>query len=213
MTRISEAISLRNRAFMLGKSLSHWKSLFRSNRKLYVTYAFIVIQLKNKFLQPVLTKWRRHLAYQKAKRFARNLFTYKTKEKAFLTLKSSSLKSQRLKAISTYLRESQITKMIVNAFGEMKYTHFHEAFFKNPDKSGIEFPSIAQLRSDWNKVNETLTAGIATLQPEEWLHKHTAVSEEDFAKEPNRNKLNVLMTRTIHLASHYGQLLFLKKNA
>jgi hypothetical protein len=97
--------------------------------------------------------------------------------------------------------------------GEMKYTHFHEAFFKNPDKSGIEFPSIAQLRSDWNKVNETLTTGIATLQPEEWLHKHTAVSEEDFAKEPNRNKLNVLMTRTIHLASHYGQLLFLKKNA
>jgi len=97
--------------------------------------------------------------------------------------------------------------------GDMQYAHFHEAFFKNPDKSGIEFPPVAQLRSDWNTVNETLTAGIATLQPEEWLQRHTAVSEEDFAKEPNRNKLNVLMTRTIHLASHLGQLLFLKKNA
>jgi len=45
------------------------------------------------------------------------------------------------------------------------------------------------------------------------LHKHTSVSEEDFAKEPHRNRLNVLTTRTTHLASHYGQLIFLKKVA
>jgi hypothetical protein len=45
---------------------------------------------------------------------------------------------------------------------------------------------------------------------EQWLEKHTSVSDEDFAKEPHRNKLSVLISRTNHLANHIGQLLFLK---
>lgn len=41
--------------------------------------------------------------------------------------------------------------------------------------------------------------------------KHSAVSEEDFAKEPHRNKLNLLLNRTNHLSYHHGQLVFLKE--
>jgi hypothetical protein len=36
------------------------------------------------------------------------------------------------------------------------------------------------------------------------------ISEQDFAKEPMRNKLNVLINRTNHLAYHYGQLRLIK---
>jgi hypothetical protein len=72
-------------------------------------------------------------------------------------------------------------------------------------------PSLADLRKYWNDVNETLASGFNSMQPHEWLQRHTSVSEEDFAKEPHRNRLNVLVSRTNHLSSHYGQLLFLKK--
>jgi hypothetical protein len=97
--------------------------------------------------------------------------------------------------------------------GELKYPQLYDIFITSPDKSGKTQPPIAELRGQWNDVNDTLTAAFSGLQPEEWLHRHTSVTEEDFAKEPHRNRLNVLASRTSHLASHYGQLLFLKKNA
>lgn len=49
------------------------------------------------------------------------------------------------------------------------------------------------------------------LSPADWFAKHTAVSDEDFAKEPHRNRLNVLLSRTIHQSNHLGQLSLLKK--
>jgi len=42
-------------------------------------------------------------------------------------------------------------------------------------------------------------------QPDEWFAKHSAVSAEDFAKEPHRNKLNILVNRTNHHSYHLGQ--------
>jgi len=47
---------------------------------------------------------------------------------------------------------------------------------------------------------------MAALPPEEWLKKHNAVSDEDFAKEPLRNRLSVLETRTTHAGFHAGQI-------
>jgi hypothetical protein len=49
-----------------------------------------------------------------------------------------------------------------------------------------------------------------TLSTEQWFQRHTAVSEVDFEKEPHRNKLNVLLSRTSHIAYHLGQLVLLK---
>jgi DinB superfamily len=95
--------------------------------------------------------------------------------------------------------------------GTQLHPELDEVFLTSPDKSGKPKPSIPELRAYWKEVNEAVAAGFATLKPEEWLHKHTSVSEEDFAKEPHRNRLNVLVSRTNHLSSHYGQLLFLKK--
>jgi len=40
----------------------------------------------------------------------------------------------------------------------------------------------------------------------DWMGRHMSVSEEDFAKEPQRNKFNVLIGRTNHQSYHLGQL-------
>jgi hypothetical protein len=47
---------------------------------------------------------------------------------------------------------------------------------------------------------------MAALPPEEWLKKHNAVSDEDFAKDPLRNRRSVLQTRTTHAGFHAGRI-------
>ncbi|WP_281638134.1 DinB family protein [Flavobacterium marginilacus] len=95
-------------------------------------------------------------------------------------------------------------------FGESLYPELLEIFVKNPDKSELPKPSIEQLRTQWNEVNNTVLSQLKSLTPTQWLAKHTAVSDEDFAKEPHRNKLNVVLSRTNHLSYHLGQIGLLK---
>ena len=95
--------------------------------------------------------------------------------------------------------------------GEKLNTAMDDIFLRNPDNSGIEKPSIAELKEYWNKVNVLLADKISQIQPDEWFNRHTAVSEEDFAKEPHRNKLNIIINRTNHLSYHLGQLAYLVK--
>jgi hypothetical protein len=51
---------------------------------------------------------------------------------------------------------------------------------------------------------------LASLKPNDWLDRHNAISAEDFKNEPHRNKLNILLIRTSHIAYHLGQLTFLR---
>ena len=96
-------------------------------------------------------------------------------------------------------------------FEESLYPELENIFLSQPDKSGIDKPSTQELRKYWANVNAKLTEHFNKMQPGDWFTKHTAVTEEDFAKEPHRNKLNVLMNRTSHLSYHLGQLIFLVK--
>jgi len=95
--------------------------------------------------------------------------------------------------------------------GEKLYPQLDEIFIKNPDKSGLAKPEAKPLRNCWNDVNEKLEKHFNNFSIEEWFQRHTAISETDFEKEPHRNRLNVLLNRTAHLANHLGQLIFLKK--
>jgi len=99
------------------------------------------------------------------------------------------------------------------AIREKSYPQLEEVFIKNPEKSGLEKPSVKELRNYWNEVNTKLSEHFNQFTPEEWFQKHTSVSEEDFKKEPHRNRLNVLMSRTNHLSYHRGQLVFLKSKS
>jgi hypothetical protein len=94
--------------------------------------------------------------------------------------------------------------------GEKLYPELENTFIKNPDSSGIEKPSLKDLRSGWQEVNAKLSQKLGEFSIGGWLQKHNAVSAEDFIKEPHRNKLNVLFSRTNHIAYHLGQLAFLK---
>jgi len=96
-------------------------------------------------------------------------------------------------------------------FGEKLYPQLAEPFIKNPDKSAVELPPVSEVRKYWTAVNENLARHIGQLQPADWFTRHTAVLEEDFAKEPHRNKLNILLGRANHLNYHFGQLAFLKE--
>ncbi|MBP9922963.1 MAG: DinB family protein, partial [Bacteroidia bacterium] len=62
----------------------------------------------------------------------------------------------------------------------------------------------------WKKQNEVLNKKFESLTPKEWFEKHNSISAEDFAKEPHRNKLNVMITRISHLSYHSGQIALLK---
>ena len=95
--------------------------------------------------------------------------------------------------------------------GERLNPAMDEIFLRNPEESGIEKPSIAELKDYWNKVNALLSEKMNQIAPEAWFTRHTAVSEEDFAKEPHRNKLNIVINRTNHLSYHLGQLIYLIK--
>ena len=96
--------------------------------------------------------------------------------------------------------------------GEREYALLDEAFVKNRDKAGFTFPDTATLRNDWTKSNETLTAYFTKMTPAEWLSRHNSMTDEDYAKEPSRNKLSVLMNRTNHVAYHLGQMILVKKH-
>ena len=94
--------------------------------------------------------------------------------------------------------------------GEKLYPNLEKPFISTPDKSGLEFPPLKELREYWTDVNEELMEHFIRLEPVEWLGKHAAVSVEDFAKEPHRNRLAVIITRTTHMHYHLGQLMLMK---
>jgi hypothetical protein len=95
-------------------------------------------------------------------------------------------------------------------FGARLHPELDDVYITNPDRTHPDPLSAADLKQAWTEVNTKLTAALEKLTPAEWLHKHTAVSEEDFAKDPARNRLAVVLSRTNHAAFHSGQAVLVK---
>ena len=93
--------------------------------------------------------------------------------------------------------------------GNRQYPQLDDIFIANADRIKDPLPA-KELRTYWTAANEQLSHHFSKLTADEWFQKHTLVSAEDFAKEPHRNKLNVLINRTNHLAYHLGQLMLIK---
>ena len=66
--------------------------------------------------------------------------------------------------------------------------------------------SKTELTTKWKAITAELDKAFKAWTENDWMSKHTAVSEEDFKKEPHRNKLNVMLGRVSHKASHLGQV-------
>lgn len=89
--------------------------------------------------------------------------------------------------------------------GPRQYAHLDAAFLSSPDRAVADVPAAADLRRMWDEVHGSLLSAFTAYSPAEWVGKHTAVSDEDFATNPLRNRLSVLLNRTGHLAYHLGQ--------
>jgi hypothetical protein len=90
--------------------------------------------------------------------------------------------------------------------GERLHPELDAIFVSSPDKTGAQLPPVGELRKYWDEVNGKLLSQFATLSENEWLRRHNAVSEEDYAKDPTRNRLAVLLSRTNHMSYHLGQI-------
>ncbi len=96
-------------------------------------------------------------------------------------------------------------------FETQLYPELTAPFLTEADNASKQIPATIELRNCWKKVSSSLAGHMGVVKTEEWFKKHNAVSEENFIKEPHRNKLNILINRTNHLSYHLGQLTFLKK--
>jgi DinB superfamily len=84
-------------------------------------------------------------------------------------------------------------------------------FLKGTDKAVTDIPPAADLKRRWDEVNARLIAGFSAFTPADWVKKHTIVSDEDFAANPLRNRLSILLSRTSHIAYHLGQAVLVNK--
>ena len=95
--------------------------------------------------------------------------------------------------------------------GDRHYPHLDEHFIFTHDNPNAAMPSAGELRKAWSEVNDYITGHLRNWSPEEWLQRHTAVSAEDFAREPHRNRFTLVTGRARHISYHLGQLVWFKK--
>jgi hypothetical protein len=95
--------------------------------------------------------------------------------------------------------------------GEGSLTGWHETFLSKPDRAVADLPSLTEIRQAWKDVHSRIETIFAGLTPEQWLAGHATVSAEDFASQPHRNRLSILLSRTSHLGYHLGQLMLMPR--
>jgi hypothetical protein len=90
--------------------------------------------------------------------------------------------------------------------GARLHPELDEPFLTQADRMVPDTITPAALRAAWTEVNRALTSAIEALPAAAWLERHDAVSAEDFAREPLRNRLAVLLSRSAHVQFHTGQI-------
>jgi hypothetical protein len=83
-------------------------------------------------------------------------------------------------------------------------------FLQNADNPVAELPAYADLKEYWNNVHDELKVLFTNLPAEEWFKRHNTMTDEDFEKDPSRNRLSVLLNRANHIAYHLGQVILVK---
>ena len=89
--------------------------------------------------------------------------------------------------------------------GPRLHPELDAAFLENPDRKVTSPLSGSQLKTISAEIDQALLSAFSKWTAADWMAKHTSVSDEDFAKEPHRNRLSVLLSRNTHLAFHWGQ--------
>ncbi|KAI9450660.1 hypothetical protein F5148DRAFT_1290685 [Russula earlei] len=154
------------------------------------------------FVKMALQSWESNI--QRADK----LFTELTDEQLLLEVAPGKNRAYYLLGHFVAVHDRMLTLL---GLGERQYPQLDAVFLSAPDNvEATPFP-VHELRTQWKSINETLEKIFTNLPAEEWFYKHTSVSEEDFKKEPHRNRMNVLLSRTNHVSYHLGQLVLIKK--
>ena len=86
------------------------------------------------------------------------------------------------------------------------YPNLAKIYHHERDTNQSGHLSKQELITQWQAIIAELDRVIKAYSESDWLARHMVVSEEDFKKEPHRNKLNVMLSRVTHKASHLGQI-------
>jgi hypothetical protein len=157
--------------------------------------------LEETFIKMVLDAW--HTQVKQAD----DLFNSLTDEQLFKEIAPNKNRGIYLLGHLTAVHDRMLP---VLGFGDQRYPDLYKPFVESADKTESNLPAAEDLRNYWKETNNILSENFSKLSFTEWFQKHNAVSETDFAKEPHRNKLNIIINRTNHLSNHLGQLLLLK---
>jgi hypothetical protein len=95
--------------------------------------------------------------------------------------------------------------------GERLHPELDPIFISSPDRTVATLPAAEEIKKSWSEVNSRLLKGFESLSAAQWLERHSSVSEEDFAKDPSRNRFAILLSRTGHIAFHLGQTALIPK--
>jgi hypothetical protein len=176
----------------------------RSELSYFTTNQITMTSRDDLFIKMVLDNWNNYV------RRADDLFDELSDEQLYAQIAAGRNRGVYLLGHLTAVHDRMLPLL---GFEEQRFPELEKTFLTNPDNVNAEFPALPELRKRWKEVNKVLSDHFQKLKPGEWFQRHNAVSEVDFEKEPQRNKLNVIINRAGHLASHYGQLLFLKSRS
>jgi len=94
-------------------------------------------------------------------------------------------------------------------FGANLYPELHDVMNSKEIAPHTAF-ELDELRQMWIHIGSKLLEHFNGMTGDQWLEKHSNISEDDFKKEPHRNKVNVVLHRLIHMSHHAGQLALIK---
>ena len=89
-------------------------------------------------------------------------------------------------------------------FGPRIHPELDLMFVSNPDRTVPAILLGEDFKIIWQETSQLLWTGFSKLSVADWLQKHGAVSEEDFLREPHRNRFTILLGRTAHIAITFG---------
>ena len=90
--------------------------------------------------------------------------------------------------------------------GESKYPELVEPYVKQADGYVNNFRTVPELRQLWDETHARISKLINSLPEDDWLLRHTTMTDDEFKANPLRNRLSVLLNRTNHFSYHAGQL-------
>ena len=90
--------------------------------------------------------------------------------------------------------------------GESVHPELVQTYIKQPDGSADNPKTVHQLRELWTETHDRVTNIIKGLPAEDWLARHNAMTDNEYTKNPLRNRLSLLTSRINHFSYHIGQL-------